>query len=42
MASRGMPGLNLERRPEGSLLLGDLPRGQVRELEEEEILQLGM
>ena len=40
MASRGMTVLYLERRQEGSLLLGDLPRGQVRELEEEEILQL--
>ena len=42
MASRGMTVLYLERRQEGSLLLGDLPRGQVRELEEEEILQLGL
>ena len=40
MASRGMTVLYLERRQEGSLLRGDLPRGQVRELEEEEILQL--
>ncbi|MBR5616783.1 MAG: rRNA pseudouridine synthase [Oscillospiraceae bacterium] len=42
MASRGMTVLYLERRQEGSLLLGDLPRGQVRELTEEEILQLGL
>ena len=42
MASRGMTVLYLERRQEGSLLLGDLPRGQVRELTEEEILQLSL
>lgn len=40
MASRGMTVLYLERRQEGDFLLGDLPRGQVRELTEEEILQL--
>ena len=37
MASRNMTVLYLERRQEGSLALGDLPRGQVRELTEEEI-----
>lgn len=37
MASRGMPVTYLERREEGSLCLGDLPRGQVRQLDEEEI-----
>lgn len=37
MASRNMTVLYLERRKEGSLTLGDLPRGQVRELTEEEI-----
>ena len=37
MASRGMTVLYLERRQEGNLVLGDLPRGQVRELTEEEI-----
>ena len=42
MASRGMTVLYLERRQEGSILLGDLPRGQVRELTEEEILQLSL
>ena len=40
MASRNMTVLYLERRQEGSLSLGDLPRGQVRELTEEEILFL--
>ena len=40
MASRGMPVVYLERRQEGGLLLGDLPRGQTRELTEEEILCL--
>ena len=40
MASRGMTVLYLERRQEGSLLLGDLPRGTVRELTETEICQL--
>ena len=40
MASRGMLVLYLERRQEGELILGDLPRGQVRELSEEEIVQL--
>ena len=37
MASRNMTVLYLERRQEGSLTLGDLPRGQVRELSKEEI-----
>ena len=40
MASRGMTVLYLERRQEGCLSLGDLPRGQVRELSEVEILAL--
>ena len=40
MASRGMTVLYLERRQEGSLSLGDLPRGQVRELTEGEIWTL--
>ena len=40
MASRGMPVTYLERRKEGCLELGDLPRGQIRELTEEEITQL--
>ena len=40
MASRNMPVLYLERRQEGNLTLGDLPRGQVRELTEEEIANL--
>ena len=40
MASRNMTVLYLERRKEGPLELGDLPRGQVRELTEEEIVAL--
>ena len=40
MASRGMTVLYLERRQEGVLTLGDLPRGRVRELTEEEIYRL--
>ena len=40
MASRDMTVLYLERRQEGMLVLGDLPRGQVRELTQEEIQQL--
>ena len=40
MASRNMTVLYLERRQEGNLTLGDLPRGQIRELTEEEIAQL--
>ena len=42
MASRGMHVLYLERRQEGNLTLGDLSRGQTRELTEEEILALEM
>lgn len=37
MASRDMPVDYLERRQEGALTLGDLPRGKVRVLTEEEI-----
>jgi len=40
MASRGMPVTYLERRQEGGLVLGDLPRGSVRELTEAEIREL--
>ena len=40
MASRDMTVLYLERRQEGVLTLGDLPRGNVRELTESEILAL--
>ena len=40
MASRSMTVTYLERREEGSLTLGDLPRGQVRELTEAEIKNL--
>ncbi len=40
MASREMTVLYLERRQEGCLTLGDLPRGKVRELTEEEIREL--
>ena len=40
MASRGMTVLYLERRQEGKLTLGDLPRGQVRELTDAEIWEL--
>ena len=40
MASRNMTVTYLERRQEGNLTLGDLPRGQVRELTEEEIASL--
>ena len=40
MASRNMTVTYLERRQEGALVLGDLPRGQLRELTEEEIAQL--
>ena len=40
MASRNMTVLYLERRQEGALTLGDLPRGQVRELTETEISEL--
>ena len=41
MASRNMPVSYLERQQEGTLTLGDLPRGQVRELTEEECRSLG-
>ena len=40
MASRHMHVLYLERRQEGFLTLGELPRGSVRKLTEEELLQL--
>ena len=40
MASRGMTVLYLERQREGSLSLGDLPRGSVRRLSQEEIALL--
>ena len=42
MASRGMTVTYLERRQEGPLSLGDLPRGQVRELLPEELLALAV
>ena len=41
MASRNMHVDYLERKQEGSLTLGDLPRGQVRTLSQEEIAGLG-
>ena len=37
LASRGLPVTYLERVQEGGLTLGDLPRGQVRELTDEEL-----
>ena len=40
LASRGMPVTYLERVREGNLTLGDLPRGQVRPLTEQEIEEL--
>ena len=40
MASRNMPVLYLERRQEGQIELGELPRGQVRELSDNEIAAL--
>ena len=40
MASRNMTVLYLERREEGCLQLGDLPRGNVRELTAEEVSAL--
>lgn len=40
MASRDMPVTYLERRTEGCISLGDLPRGSVRELTSQEILLL--
>ena len=42
MASQSMTVTYLERRQEGSLTLGDLPRGQTRELTEEEIQSLDL
>ena len=41
LASRAMPVTYLERREEGGLTLGDLPRGQVRVLTQEEVDSLG-
>ncbi len=40
LAARGLPVTYLERQREGSLSLNDLPRGQVRELTEEEIANI--
>lgn len=40
MASRNMPVDYLERREEGCLKLGDLPRGAVRQLDEKELADL--
>ena len=40
MASRNLPVIYLERRQEGPLVLGDLGRGEVRELSEEEVALL--
>ncbi len=40
MAARQMPVSYLERQQEGGLTLGNLPRGQVRELTQEEIASL--
>ena len=40
MASRGMHVLYLERRQEGGLTLGDLPRGSIRVLTETEVAAL--
>lgn len=40
LASRGLPVTYLERVREGTLTLGDLPRGQVRPLTEQEIEEL--
>ncbi len=40
LASRGLPVTYLERQQEGALILGELPRGQVRELTEEELQKL--
>lgn len=40
MAARNMTVTYLERRQEGSLILGDLPRGETRELLPEEIASL--
>ena len=40
LASRDMPVTYLERKQEGTLQLGDLPRGEVRELTPEEVESL--
>ena len=40
MASRGLPVVYLERKQEGNLTLGDLPRGKTRLLTDEEIRNL--
>ena len=40
MASRNMTVIYLERRQEGKLVLGDLPRGAVRELSQSEVTEL--
>lgn len=40
MASRNMTVLYLERRQEGGLALGDMPRGKTRELTAEELTEL--
>lgn len=40
MASRGMTVTYLERRAEGALALGTLPRGKIRQLDEEEVIKL--
>ncbi len=40
MASRGLPVIYLERRAEGNLVLGELPRGGIRQLDEDEIRNL--
>ena len=42
MASRNLTVAYLERRQEGALSLGDLPRGQIRELTDEEIASLDL
>ena len=42
MASRNMTVLYLERQQEGGLTLGDLPRGQTRELREDEVALLDL
>ena len=40
MASRGLPVTYLKRVEEGSLVLGDLPLGEVRQLTKEEVIKL--
>ena len=42
MASRGMTVVYLQRRKEGPLELGNLPKGAVRELSEEEVALLDL